>query len=150
MIKITGVTHWSIPVNDLTESENFYRDVLGLEFQGRLPGGTMACFAVGENRILLAQRKEPAFDRAKTDAPLHHSFTVEPECFEDCCRLLTEIGVPIDSLVYRERGFFLGRELYFDDPSGNRLELRDATWQPGMPTPTVEEIVSRASVAGTA
>jgi hypothetical protein len=30
--------------------------------------------------------------------------------------------------------------MYFLDPSGNLLELRDATWQPGMPTPTYEEI----------
>ena len=29
MLKIDGVTHWSIPVNDLEESERFYRDLLG-------------------------------------------------------------------------------------------------------------------------
>jgi hypothetical protein len=26
------------------------------------------------------------------------------------------------------------------DPSGNRIELRDASWTAGMPTPTYEEI----------
>ena len=36
MLHIDGVTHWSIPVNDLAESEQFYRDVLGLECRGRL------------------------------------------------------------------------------------------------------------------
>ena len=36
MLKIDGVTHWSIPVNDLEESERFYRDLLGLEYRGRL------------------------------------------------------------------------------------------------------------------
>src|SRR5262245_66153548 len=29
LLKIEGVTHWSIPVNDLTESEKFYGDLLG-------------------------------------------------------------------------------------------------------------------------
>jgi catechol 2,3-dioxygenase-like lactoylglutathione lyase family enzyme len=28
MLKIDGVTHWSIPVNDLEEGERFYRDLL--------------------------------------------------------------------------------------------------------------------------
>jgi catechol 2,3-dioxygenase-like lactoylglutathione lyase family enzyme len=141
MIQIKGVTHWSIPVNDLEESEKFYRDVLNLEYKGRLPGGSMCCFAVDGNNILLAQRRNPVHDRDKVDAPLHHSFLVEPSCFEDSCRQLAALGVPIDSLVYRERGFFTGRELYFNDPSGNRLELRDATWQPGMPTPSLDEII---------
>ena len=29
-LKIEGVTHWSIPVNNLDESEKFYGDLLGL------------------------------------------------------------------------------------------------------------------------
>jgi len=49
--------------------------------------------------------------------------------------------VVIDELVYRGKGFFTGRELYFFDSSGNRLELRDPTWQEGMATPSFEEIV---------
>ena len=46
MLKIDGVTHWSIPVNDLEESERFYRDLLGLEYRGRLGNSNMACFHV--------------------------------------------------------------------------------------------------------
>ena len=146
MIKIEGVSHWSIPVNDLDESERFYEDVLGLENAGRLPGGRMACFRVDGNNILLCQRSEPLFGRATQDAPLHHSFTVEPSSFEEGCRLLLEKGVHVESLVYRERGYFTGRELYFHDPSGNRLELRDATWVPGMPKPPFDEIVGKKGV----
>ena len=41
MLKIDGVTHWPIPVNDLEESERFYRDLLvGLECRGRLGNST--------------------------------------------------------------------------------------------------------------
>jgi hypothetical protein len=42
--KIEGVTHWSIPVNNLKESEEFYGGVLGLELLGRLSNGVMTCF----------------------------------------------------------------------------------------------------------
>ena len=33
-----------------------------------------------------------------------------------------------------------GMELYFFDPSWNRLELRGPTWEKGMPEPPFEEI----------
>jgi catechol 2,3-dioxygenase-like lactoylglutathione lyase family enzyme len=140
MIQIEGITHWAIPVNDLDESEVFYRDVLGLEYKGRLPGGRMACVTVGDNRILLCQRTEKLTDETPDQHATHYSFTVNPDSFEDGIRTLRENNVPIVSLVYRQNGFFLGRELYFLDPSGNRLELRDATWQAGMPTPPLEEL----------
>ena len=43
--------------------------------------------------------------------------------------------------IYRAKGVFTGQELYFFDPSGNRLELRNPDWTEGMPEPTVDEIV---------
>ena len=46
----------------------------------------------------------------------------------------------MDSLVYRAQGHFTGRELYFFDPTGNRLELRDPTWSKGMPEPPLDEL----------
>jgi extradiol dioxygenase family protein len=61
--------------------------------------------------------------------------------FEQGCKLFQRMGVRIaEPIVYRERGHFTGRELYFLDPSGNMLELRDPTWKPGMPAPAYEEI----------
>jgi catechol 2,3-dioxygenase-like lactoylglutathione lyase family enzyme len=140
MLSVKGVTHWSIPVNDLEESESFYRDVLGLEYKGRLGNARMACVGAGDHNILLCQRDSAVQGRSDVDTGLHHSFTVEPQVLEEACKVFPEKGVAITDLVYREKGFFTGRELYFLDPSGNRLELRDPTWQPGMPTPTPEEI----------
>lgn len=46
-IKIEGVTHWSIAVDDLAESEKFYGGLLGLKPLGRLGNGVMSCFNVG-------------------------------------------------------------------------------------------------------
>src|SRR6266566_402789 len=121
LLKIEGVTHWSIPVNDLTESEKFYGDLLGLEPLGRLGDSGMSCFNVGDHNV-------------------HHSFTVSPETLVQACKIFYEEKIPIDRLYYRGKGFFTGRELYFFDPTGNRLELRDPTWKPGMPEPSFEDL----------
>jgi hypothetical protein len=65
---------------------------------------------------------------------------VSPETLDKAFGEFKEKNVEIAYLVYRRQGFFTGRELYFFDPSGNRLELRDPTWETGMPEPTLEEI----------
>ncbi len=140
LLKIEGVTHWSILVNDLEESEQFYGDLLGLTSLGRLGNSVMSCFNVGDHNILLCQRQQPVAALPEGDNRLHHSFTVSPETFVQACQVFRERDIPIDGLVYRGQGFFTGRELYFFDPSWNRLEFRDPTWQEGMPTPTFEEI----------
>ena len=138
-LKIEGVTHWSIPVNNLEESERFYGDLLGLEPKGRLGNSVMSCFNVGDHNILLCERKEPV-DKALAEQGVHHSFTVSPATLVQACKVFKEEQVPIVELIYRAKGHFTGRELYFLDPSGNRLELRDPTWQQGMPEPSFEEL----------
>lgn len=141
-LRLEGVTHWSIPVNNLEEAEEFYREVLGMEYRGRIHHGTMACLSLGSHSILLCERKEPIFRTVEQDNHLHHAFTVSPSMFEQACKVFRALGVPVNEPIgYLEKGFFTGRHLYFLDPSGNRLELRDPTWKPGMPKPTFEEIV---------
>jgi catechol 2,3-dioxygenase-like lactoylglutathione lyase family enzyme len=140
MLSVKGVTHWSIPVNNLEESEKFYRDLLGLDYKGRIANGRIACVAAGNQNILLCPRDKPVSRPLDEDTDTHQSFTVEPRVLDEACGVFPERGVPITDLVYRETGLFTGRELYFLDPSGNRLEMRDPTWKPGMPTPSHEEI----------
>ena len=136
-LKIEGVTHWSIPVNNIEESEKFYGDLLGLNHVGRLGNATMSCFNVGDHNILLCQRVHP---EAPPEGRLHHSFTVTPDTLVQACKVFRDENVPIIELIYRAKGTFTGRELYFLDPSGNRLELRDPTWHEGMPEPSWEEL----------
>ncbi len=140
LLKVEGVTHWSIPVNDLAESEKFYGDLLGLKPLGRLGNSGMSCFNVGDHNILLCQRDQAVDKTFKEDYKVHHSFTVSPETLVQACKVFVEKKVPIDQLYYRPGGYFPGRELYFFDPSGNRLELRDPTWKPGMPQPSFDEL----------
>ncbi len=135
-----GVTHWSIPVNDLAESEKFYGDLLGLKSLGRLGNQVMACFNVGDHNILLCEREKPATEPPENR--VHHSFTVSPETLVQACKVFKEQNVPVRGLEYLKKGTFTGAELYFFDPSGNRLELRDPTWHDGMPEPTVEELIA--------
>jgi catechol 2,3-dioxygenase-like lactoylglutathione lyase family enzyme len=140
LLSIEGVTHWSIPVKDLGESEKFYGELLGLEHIGRLGNSVMSCFAVGDNRILLCE--QPREVPYCPSAHVHHSFTVTAETLTKACKVFVEQGVNAVKLVYRPKGIFTGCELYFHDPSGNRLELRDPTWHQGLPQPTFEELVS--------
>ena len=141
-LTITGITHWSIPVNNLEDSEKFYGDLLGLEARGRLGNSYMSCFSVEGHNILLCRRDVPVDDVTKRDTGVHYSFNVSPETFDQAIKLFREENVVVDELNYRATGHFPGRELYFLDPSGNRLELRDVTWQKGMPEPAYDEIVS--------
>ena len=136
-LSVKGMTHWSIPVNDLDEAEAFYGGLLGLESKGRLGNNSMSCFSTGDTNLLLCAQKTPI---SGSPPGVHHSFTVAPETLERACKLFKEQGVKIDSLVYRATGHFTGRELYFFDPTGNRLELRDPTWSKGMPEPPLEEL----------
>ena len=118
-LQIQGVVHWSIPVNNLDESEKFYGEILGLESKGRLGGSKMSCFKAGSHNILLCERKEFLTRTPQQDNRLHHAFMVSPDMWER------------------------GAKLLHDDPSGNMLELCDPNWKPGMPTPTYEEIVGK-------
>jgi catechol 2,3-dioxygenase-like lactoylglutathione lyase family enzyme len=140
LLEIEGVTHWSIPVNNIEESEKFYGDLLGLKHVGRLGNSVMSCFNVGDHNILLCERERPLDKPSDTEQRVHHSFTVKPDTLVRACKIFREKNVPVVELLYRAKGFFTGRELYFLDPSGNRLELRDPTWKAGMPEPTFDEL----------
>jgi extradiol dioxygenase family protein len=139
-VGITGVTHWSIPVRDIDEAEQFYGEVLGLKHVGRLANNEMTCFTVAEHKILLC--KQPIQHLKDEEIKVHHSFVVGPESLVEAAKMFAETGVHVVDLVYRRKGFFTGRELYFYDPSGNKIELRDPTWKEGMPEPTYDEVVA--------
>jgi hypothetical protein len=119
--KIEGVTHWSIPVNNLKESEEFYGGVLGLELLGRLSNGVMTCFNVGAHNILLCERQKPQ-DKTIVEERVHHSFNVSPEGFVAACKTFTKrkfpssIGIPREGPFYRSGALYLRSER---QPLGN-------------------------------
>ena len=109
--KIEGVTHWSIPVNNLKEAEEFYGDLLGLKPLGRLSNGVMSCYNVGDHNILLCEREKPQ-DKTIVEERVHHSFTVSPEGFVEACKTFHEKKIPIVELEYRAKGYFTGGALF--------------------------------------
>jgi catechol 2,3-dioxygenase-like lactoylglutathione lyase family enzyme len=141
-LQIESITHWSISVNNLDESDAFYGDLLGMDHIGRLGTEGMSCFGVGDHRVILCERDEPVDNIRERDPHVHYSLTVSTETLNKACKLFAEREVEVVELMYRRKGVFIGKELYFNDPSGNRLELRDPTWKDGMPEPTYEEIVN--------
>ncbi|MBI2229097.1 MAG: VOC family protein [Deltaproteobacteria bacterium] len=143
LLKIEGVTHWSIPVNNLDESEKFYGDLLGLKHLGRLGNSGMSCFNVGDHNILLCERSAKVDKSHVEERNVHHSFTVSPETLVQACKIFRERNVRIDELYYRKGGYFPGRELYFFDPSGNRLELRVLRSQRQPPRAARSDLESR-------
>ena len=104
LLKVEGVTHWSIPVNNLEESEKFYGDLLGLKPLGRLGNAVMSCFNVGDHNILLCEREQPVDKTSGVEQRVHHSFTVSPETFVQACKIFHEKKIPIVELhLPRER-----------------------------------------------
>ena len=113
LLKVEGVTHWSIPVNNLEESEKFYGDLLGLKPLGRLGNAVMSCFNVGDHNILLCEREQPVDKTSGVEQRVHHSFTVSPETFVQACKVFHEKQIPIVELHYRAKGLFHGTGALF-------------------------------------
>jgi catechol 2,3-dioxygenase-like lactoylglutathione lyase family enzyme len=95
LLHVEGVTHWSIPVNNLEEAEAFYGDLLGLTLVGRLGTSRMACFTAGGHHILLCERAATVDHSFVEDPKVHHSFTVSPETLVRACKLFRERQIRI-------------------------------------------------------
>ena len=140
ILQLDGVTHWSIPVNDLEEAEKFYQEVLGLEHKGRLGSSTMSCFTLGGHFILLCGRKETIVRTPQQDNRLHHAFHVSPAMFEKACRFFQEKGIRIGQpIVYRERATSRGESLTSWIQAGTCWSCRIQRGNRGCPHPLAKK-----------
>ena len=110
LLKIEGITHWSIPVNNLDESEKYYGDLLGLKPLGRLGNSGMSCFNVADQNILLCERSANVDKTHVEEANVHHSFTVTPETLVQACKVFPRREFP-------STGFITARRVF--SPEGN-------------------------------
>lgn len=146
-VTVQGLVHWALPVNDLEESRRFYTEILGMEDAGPV-GPTMRCVRVGEIDVLLCKRTQADESDGSGGAPVHFAFRVTPADFDRAAASMRAWGVPVQrpsgppgtikgDVEHRVDGVFVGRSLYFNDPSGNRLELHDPAGRPqyGAPPP---------------
>jgi catechol 2,3-dioxygenase-like lactoylglutathione lyase family enzyme len=134
---IGALDHVTIPVHDLEAARRFYCGVLGaehamtidaeaLERFGRPPAddegnGTfhISVYFAGGTRIDLFQQRSG--QPAPTSGHPHFAFRVSPGQMLAWKVMLESHGVPTEGPL--QLGFPGQASLYFDDPSGNHLEL---------------------------
>ena len=118
MISPTGVYHTSFPADDLDRAERFYRDVIGLDFIGRV-GENQSRFKCGDHTIVIFLRPRPLQrDSFKEDGVYHQSFEIPIERFDEAVETLKQDD-RLREIVDRDSG----KTVYFTDPEGNYVEL---------------------------
>lgn len=123
MIRTRGVVHFSLPCADLERGAKFYNEFLGMKIIQKTP--RMVFLKCGEDYLILAKGNAPLrYDSAK-DTPVHHAFKVAPEDFDPAVEFLGSRGVEVFNIEDRRDGVFYGRQAYFLDPDGNKLEIHD-------------------------
>ncbi|HLH21242.1 MAG TPA: VOC family protein [Chloroflexota bacterium] len=135
-VKITGLAHWAIRVNDLEESRRFYTEILGMEDRGPV-GDHFHCVRFGDMDLLLTLQPEGLKVRRQREDRTHIALRLSDEDFDRAAQHMREWGVTVvpeealnelqGDVEIRRRGVFVGRSLYILDPSGNRLELYSPT-----------------------
>jgi catechol 2,3-dioxygenase-like lactoylglutathione lyase family enzyme len=116
MLPIRGLYEVAIRVKDLSKSEAFYRETLGLEVGIRdEPRRWLFLRAGGQAGMLVLQED-------KGDWPTQHfAFTVEEGEIEAAATALQQRGVRIEGPVFHE--WMPAKSVYFSDPDGHALEL---------------------------
>jgi catechol 2,3-dioxygenase-like lactoylglutathione lyase family enzyme len=120
MIRVTGINHVTLSVNDLDQSFEFYRDVLGLKPLAKRKN-TSAYFLAGNDWIALVQTKERV-----SVSPLysHLALTISVSHFAELSKRIVNSG----AIIWQENST-PGESLYFLDPSGNKLEIHTGDWK---------------------
>lgn len=123
MIKTHGVLHFTIPVKDLDRSEQFYKDVLGMQRVRR--NDHMVFMQSGDDNFVLTYSEKPIDPNAGEKHDIHSAFRVTPEEYDRAKKFLGEKGIKIFKEEDRRKGTFQGRSAYFHDPDRNVIEIMD-------------------------
>ena len=116
MLPIRGLYEVAIRVKDLTKSEMFYLDTLGLEVGLRDEHRRWLFLRAGGQAGMVVLQED------KGDWPTQHfAFTVEEVDIEAAARDLKHQGVVVKGPVYHE--WMPAKSVYFSDPDGHDLEL---------------------------
>lgn len=123
-MNIQAIIETAIYVEDLDETETFYRHVLGLPVIVKEPG-RQVFFRVGNNNVLLAFLAEATLKGDQLPAhgakgPGHFALGIDAGDLDAWRQTLKEKNLDIETEVKWPRG---GKSIYFRDPAGNLVEL---------------------------
>lgn len=126
MIEYEGIHHVSLVVKDLEKTEQFYREVLGLEKLNRpdfdFPG---AWLGIGSEQLHLIVHDEAQTVRDnKTIDSRDGHFAVRVKNFDETVEHLKNHGVPYKAKRASTAGF---SQIFCCDPDGNLVELNTVT-----------------------
>jgi catechol 2,3-dioxygenase-like lactoylglutathione lyase family enzyme len=117
---IRGINHITIAVRKLSDSFNFYKDIL--EFQLLMKSSKIAYFLAGDLWFCLDE------DSQTRKSPLpeytHFAFSVTQEDFVNVASRIKASGAKIWKENESE-----GQSLYFLDPNGHKLKIHVGNWQ---------------------
>ena len=116
MLPIRGLYEVAVRVKDLSRSEVFYREVLGLEVGLRDEQRKWLFLrASGKDGMIVLQED-------KGEWPTQHfAFMINEGDIETSVKALVEKGVRVEGPVYHD--WMPAKSIYFSDPDGHDLEF---------------------------
>jgi catechol 2,3-dioxygenase-like lactoylglutathione lyase family enzyme len=123
MIRTKGVLHFTIPVKDLDRSEQFYKEILGMQRVRR--NNHMVFMQSGDDNFVLTYSENPIDPNRQDKHDIHSAFRVTPEEYDRAKKFLADKGIPVIKEEDRRKGTFQGRSAYFHDPDRNVIEIMD-------------------------
>ena len=132
-MKLKRVYHMGIPVNNLDRAKDFYTNVLGLEYLGRVGGNPnnpdsfpvhgvaqkLDRFRCGDDDIVLFERPRAIErDALDEDGITHQAFDMAWEDYDEALKTAKELGK-----YHRKVERDSGNTIYMFDSEGNYLEL---------------------------
>ncbi|MDP2355420.1 MAG: VOC family protein [Beijerinckiaceae bacterium] len=127
MSDIVGVAHFSIPVRDVAISREFYVNIVGCKHLFSTPKGHMSFIDAGGVCLILVRQEGVINPVLQSSEGVHHSFSIDPECFDKAVERLRSNGVEIIGEEDRQGGVVNGPRIYFRDPDGTVLEFINLT-----------------------
>lgn len=122
-LKIQKLDHFSIYVTDLSQAENFYSKILGMEVHNRI-GVEQLLMKCGETLLALFAKpdlKTPV-EPGAPDNPfgrVHFALRISFEDWEKARLEFEEVGIPLSHTIdWGDHKCF-----YITDPDGNLIEL---------------------------
>ena len=125
MIKMKGLTHFTIPVKDLQRAKTFYCDTLGFDLVRENPH--MIFCRCQDDYFVLTYSENPVDPNPGEKHDIHTAFYVDSDEYDRALNFLAENGIRVFKNEERHGdATFTGRSAYFHDPDRNVLELHDS------------------------